>query len=664
MQRPISLVTLTLLLAAVAAWSLPVAMTGCAKKDPVSSANSGLRPAGGGDSPDAPADGNGTENGNTSPDGGAVAAGNGGQTDAPGGNGASGETSKPPTRPADDGIYKVPDAGPAALVGYLDQVDNRLQKYVQQLQGQQLSGEASQVIMQDLQRLMDARITACERILADDQAKPDERQRAVEAKVDSLGFMQQIGDEEAQTLLAEFAQSLKDDENPQVRSTARTMLLDIEIDRVLDGEQADPTKMIEQLKELLAVDPAELDFDHFSTARRAAVGLLQNNQTEQGVEVLQLIGDVFGKSDSPELVEAAQSMSDQSRIIQLDHAYRGIVDGDEGAAQKLTAVAQDVLSPERVGVQSLMMVHQIAQEIQTDHPETSQQLSTLVGEGLDGLLSQEDQELRDLMLIARIAKGMGPERAAVVQKASDRILTEVKSQTEEETVDADALNTLISRVAVQAEFGGNVQLAEKIYKAIGDAVARLDESEAAEAVQKAIDDANKRIGLIGEPFEVTGTLPDGKPFDWKQYDGKVVLVDFWATWCGPCLREIPNIRDNYEKFREQGFEVVGVNLDDDPADVEQFFQSRGDLPWPTVLSPDPDARGFDTPLAKKCGVTAIPFVVLVGKDGNVRAIHVRGEELGERLAGIFGEPMPGIDDTETGGAGDVPEADAAETTGE
>ena len=109
---------------------------------------------------------------------------------------------------------------------------------------------------------------------------------------------------------------------------------------------------------------------------------------------------------------------------------------------------------------------------------------------------------------------------------------------------------------------------------------------------------------------------------------------------------MPNIRENYEKFREQGFEVVGVNLDDTVEQVEDFFGARGELPWTTVFSPNPEARGFKTPLAQACGVTAIPFVVLVGRDGNVLDIHVRGPDLGKQLVAIFGE-SPGESDGAT-----------------
>ena len=125
--------------------------------------------------------------------------------------------------------------------------------------------------------------------------------------------------------------------------------------------------------------------------------------------------------------------------------------------------------------------------------------------------------------------------------------------------------------------------------------------------------------------------------DWEQYEGKVVLVDFWATWCGPCLQEIPNMRKNYARFQDAGFEIVSINLDNDLATVEGFLKAQP-LPWPTVVSDQEDEFGFENPNAVRCGVRGIPFLVLVGQDGNVAALHVRDRLLDEKLAELLGEP--------------------------
>ena len=160
--------------------------------------------------------------------------------------------------------------------------------------------------------------------------------------------------------------------------------------------------------------------------------------------------------------------------------------------------------------------------------------------------------------------------------------------------------------------------------------------ELATSVKEMATNFAKRKAIIGRPIMVDGTTLDGQEFDWGKYQGKVVLIDFWATWCEPCLRELPNIKQNYEQYHEQGFEVVGINIDQRPESVQLFF-SRQKLPWTTVLSPDPNKPG-QHPLMDKLGVESIPFLVLVGRDGKALALNPRGPELGKKLAELFDAP--------------------------
>lgn len=132
------------------------------------------------------------------------------------------------------------------------------------------------------------------------------------------------------------------------------------------------------------------------------------------------------------------------------------------------------------------------------------------------------------------------------------------------------------------------------------------------------------------------------------------MVDFWATWCEPCLREMPNIARVYRQYRDRGFEVVGVNLDDDLETVRRFLDFQP-LPWPTVISADEEQQGIESPMVARAGVDSLPYMVLVGADGNVAALHVRGSRLYEKLAEKLGEPedmfpetLPGMSPGERG----------------
>ncbi|PTY05861.1 TlpA family protein disulfide reductase [Opitutaceae bacterium EW11] len=122
----------------------------------------------------------------------------------------------------------------------------------------------------------------------------------------------------------------------------------------------------------------------------------------------------------------------------------------------------------------------------------------------------------------------------------------------------------------------------------------------------------------------------GEPLSLKQFKGKVVLVDFWATWCGPCVAELPNVLAAYQKYHNKGFEIVGVSLDQNKDTLEKFLKEKG-MTWGQYF----DGKGWENVLARKYGISSIPATFLIGTDGKIVAKDLRGEALEAELAKLL-----------------------------
>ncbi len=424
--------------------------------------------------------------------------------------------------------------------------------------------------------------------------------------------------------------------------------------------QRQPTSQQEFMAELIKVSQAQV------TAADKLLATTKNEEmrltaTQAKLDAMRMMGRV---NPDPRIAEELSGycrtvMADENKDIALlgrllmlglatdglmsGQATDGLMSGQATDAQPVLAELKQLItdSPNAAGV--FQVVSGAAQAIQRtgDEQATTEAFDAIVATYKTSDDPEIASQARALELNTKLPALLAGEPGSV-----DAVMANLK-----ELLGGDLLNetvlTMTSQVGQILEMSGNYQEAGETFVLIENAFKNNADPRLAEQAALRTANGSKRAGLVGKPFEVEGVNLDGSPFDWSQYAGKVVLVDFWATWCGPCLQEIPNIVSAYEKYKDKGFEVVGVNLDDNVQTVQQFLGPQP-LPWVTVVGPDPTTRGFNNPMAAKCGVDAIPFLVLVNQEGNAIALHVRGEKLEEKLAELLGpvadpvSPAPGV----------------------
>lgn len=179
-------------------------------------------------------------------------------------------------------------------------------------------------------------------------------------------------------------------------------------------------------------------------------------------------------------------------------------------------------------------------------------------------------------------------------------------------------------LAGEAMGAGDYKIARQVYETL------LERFSDSPALRAKVQDDLARLAMVGRPApRVTATDVRGETLRLSDFKGRYVLVDFWATWCAPCLADLPELRAAYDAYHAKGLEIVSVSLDETPEAVTDFVKARK-IPWRQVHNA---TSGQDVVAA--FGVNNIPSSFLIDPDGNILRLELRGKALNKVLADLF-----------------------------
>jgi peroxiredoxin len=185
--------------------------------------------------------------------------------------------------------------------------------------------------------------------------------------------------------------------------------------------------------------------------------------------------------------------------------------------------------------------------------------------------------------------------------------------------------TFTDSLATAAVSAGEYAVARQVYQGL------LDRYVDSPALSQKVKSDLARLDKVGKPVpDLAARDLKGESFRFDSLRGRYVLVDFWATWCAPCVAELPRLQAAYARYHDRGFEIVAVSLDETRSAVADFVKARG-IPWREIHNASGEAD-----LVEAFGVNEIPATFLVDPQGTIIRLELRGAALERTLAKIFG----------------------------
>lgn len=239
--------------------------------------------------------------------------------------------------------------------------------------------------------------------------------------------------------------------------------------------------------------------------------------------------------------------------------------------------------------------------------------------------AEKDPLLRQILLFSYLDLGFGIYGAKLDPAIAQRVFSEIPPTSQLWSIEPTLIGVAIECTGQPEVYKSYVQ--QVVNNHTDPVVVNVVKTELS-------PDRQIMVGKTAPAFSLASFDQPGITYTSVGLNGRIVLIDFWATWCGPCIEEMPNLHQAYEKFKGRGFEILSVSLDEKPEVVKEFRRGRWKMPWlHSLLSSNPEMK-------KQFEVVGIPKAVLIDRDGRIVAVgkDLRGRNLVQTLTRVMGTP--------------------------
>jgi len=386
-----------------------------------------------------------------------------------------------------------------------------------------------------------------------------------------------------------------------------------------DGTVTNPKRLFSATTPMLRVAVFAVVFGSAACLESMEDGALGGNRTRAADGGEPVDNPYLAPADATrgQLVEFLLKMDDKPRAIRERAGF------DEAlieAAARVIAERRDDESGLVAFEHQTAALHRMAAR---DAKDARERLDAIVAEWANDARPRVVEELAFLRLERRAL-----DADALAIDAVPALIEDVLSFARARNTKLTDRHARLASATVHAINRIDVDRRETYFRELGDLlVSSLDKELAAYGREVAGTRSTSGHDLVGRPMELDGVTTLGVEFDWAAYRGKVVLIDFWASWCGPCRREMPAVVKLKSAYKDRAFDVVGVNLDKDP-DAAAKFLEENDLPWTHLTGESAIAA------ARRYEVRGIPLFVLVDRDGKAVAVSHQTSDLAAKIESL------------------------------